>query len=186
MKEYSRKYPLFSLCGLNCGLCPSYQSNSKSACPGCGGKDFCLKHPTCPVVTCNRKHDNVEYCFECSLYPCEKYKTPNNKDSFITYQKVKHNFDKCCHIGIGEYQKELNKKVNILEELLEKYNNGRLKSFFCLAVNLLELDDLEEIMEDINKKIENKDIELSEKIKLVVALFETKAQGKNIVLKLRK
>lgn len=55
MKEYKREYSLFSLCGLNCGLCPHYQTNGISKCPGCGGQDFHLKHPTCAVITCNRK-----------------------------------------------------------------------------------------------------------------------------------
>lgn len=59
---YKRNFPQLSLCGLNCGLCPRYHCNGISKCPGCGGKDFNLKHPTCSVVTCNQKHDNVEYC----------------------------------------------------------------------------------------------------------------------------
>jgi len=54
MKEYKREYPLFSLCGLNCGLCPKYHTNGESKCPGCGGTDFTLKHPPCKVIRCNQ------------------------------------------------------------------------------------------------------------------------------------
>ena len=33
MKNYQREYPLFSLCGLNCALCPMHLNKY---CPGCG------------------------------------------------------------------------------------------------------------------------------------------------------
>lgn len=33
MKDFNRSYPLFSLCGLNCGLCSMHIDNY---CPGCG------------------------------------------------------------------------------------------------------------------------------------------------------
>ncbi|HCP15088.1 MAG TPA: hypothetical protein DIT32_04865, partial [Peptococcaceae bacterium] len=62
MKEYVRAYPLFSLCGLNCGLCPRYHTEGESRCPGCGGPAFHLKHPSCAVITCSRKHGGVEHC----------------------------------------------------------------------------------------------------------------------------
>jgi hypothetical protein len=38
MKEYYRNYPLFSLCGLNCGLCPRYHTQGESKCPAAAAK----------------------------------------------------------------------------------------------------------------------------------------------------
>ena len=73
MAPFVRNNPRFSLCGLNCCLCPRFNTDGISKCPGCGGKDFSNQHPTCAVATCNKKHDNVEYCFQCSEYPCKKY-----------------------------------------------------------------------------------------------------------------
>ena len=34
MKGFNRPNQLFSLCGLNCGLCPMFLNKN---CPGCGG-----------------------------------------------------------------------------------------------------------------------------------------------------
>ncbi|PKM62292.1 MAG: hypothetical protein CVU97_06085, partial [Firmicutes bacterium HGW-Firmicutes-21] len=99
MKEYIRNYPLFSLCGLNCGLCPRFQSVGESRCPGCGGRDFHLKHPSCVVITCSKKHNNIEYCFLCERFPCQKYKFPSGKDSFITYQNVLKDMQRALDIG---------------------------------------------------------------------------------------
>jgi hypothetical protein len=185
MIEYRRKYPLFSLCGLNCGLCPRYQTDSISKCPGCGGKDFHLKHPACAVITCNKKHDNVEYCFQCSSFPCDRYGTPSKADSFITYRNVVSDLKKANEIGLDKYQNELAEKVNILECLIKNYNDGRRKSFYCLAVNLIKLSDLNEIMEQINNKIELQDMEIKEKTKLVIELLESKAKKAKIELKLK-
>jgi hypothetical protein len=42
MEIYTRVNPDFSLCGLNCGLCPNFHihTNRKFKCPGCGGENF--------------------------------------------------------------------------------------------------------------------------------------------------
>ncbi|MBN1499605.1 MAG: DUF3795 domain-containing protein [Spirochaetes bacterium] len=141
MEKYSRKYPQFSLCGLNCGLCPRYQTDGVSKCPGCGGKDFHLKHPSCAVISCSLKNDNVEFCYECSLFPCVKYKQVSDKDSFISYRNVLSDFKKAEKSGIEKYRKELDEKVLILERLISDYNDGRKKGFYCLAVNLLSRRD---------------------------------------------
>lgn len=186
MQEYKREYHLFSLCGLNCGLCPMFHTDAKSKCPGCGGTDFSYKHPTCAIVTCSKKHGNVEYCFECNCYPCERYTKQNNKDSFITYKNVKSDIEKARKNGIEKYKAELNEKVEILNFLMSNYNDGRRKNFYCLAVNLLKLKDLRSILKNFNKRIVQKDINSKEKIELLVTLFKDKAKVNNIEFKLRK
>jgi hypothetical protein len=185
MKEYKRKYPLFSLCGLNCGLCPRYQTNGISKCPGCGGPDFHLKHPTCAVITCNKKHDNVEFCFQCSSYPCKRYSEPSKVDSFISYRNVITDFERADSGGIDGYKMKLDEKVDILEFLIKHYNDGK-KSFYCNAVNLLNLKALRDIMEQIDGKISKQDIDIKDKIELIIGLFESKAKKENIDLRLRK
>lgn len=186
MKEYQRDYPLFSLCGLNCGLCPRFQSQGASRCPGCGGQNFHLKHPACAVITCNKKHENVEYCFQCTFYPCDRYKNPSDKDSFITYQKVLSDFEKACAAGLENYQNELNEKVKILEFLLHNYNDGKKMSYYCTAVNLLSFDDLMGIIKDIHNSISSMDITQKEKIIRITSALEEKAGSKGLELKLRK
>jgi hypothetical protein len=185
MKEYKRKYSLFSLCGLNCGLCPQYNTEGASKCPGCGGKDFHLKHPSCSVISCSSKNGNVEYCPDCISYPCKRYENIGTKDSFITYRNVKKDFEKLKRDGIEVYSKELGEKIRILEFLIENYNDGRRKSFYCTAVNLMELTDLKEIIHEIENNISKTDDAEKDKIKSIVSLFEDKAKEKNIELRLR-
>ena len=184
MEYQARKYPLFSACGLNCGLCPRYHTEGASRCPGCAGEGFQAVHPPCGVLSCCQRK-GLEYCYLCGEYPCKKYDDAGLSDSFITHKKQFHDLDKAKKIGIDAYAAELNQKVEILEELLKNYNDGRRKGFFCLAVNLLELYDIKQIMGQISSEIET-NAPLKAKAAAVVRLFEKTADEKGVVLKLRK
>lgn len=145
METMTRKDPLFSLCGLNCCLCPRFNTDGSSRCPGCGGEGFARQHPTCAVSTCNKKHDTVEYCFQCSAYPCKKYEVESSCDSFISYKSVKQNFAE-AKSDLGRYRKNLDRRHAILRSLLEGYNDGKSKGLYCLAANDMPLKYLERLL----------------------------------------
>jgi len=145
-----------------------------------------LKHPTCAVITCNEKHDKVEYCYQCSSFPCKRYQSTSATDSFISYQHVLSDFEKARQTGLAHYQSELNEKVVMLAFLLNHYNDGRRKNFYCNAVNLLSVQDIRETMLEVQEHISTKDSTLKDKINQVVLLFEAKARQNKIELKLRK
>lgn len=196
MKEYKREYPLFSLCGLNCGLCPRHNTEGMSKCPGCGGMDFHLKHPTCAVITCSRKHDNVEYCFNCSSYQCPRYSAQKESDSFISYKNVVEDFRKARTDGIEKYKEVLNEKIGILEFLINNYNDGKRKNFYCNAVNLLELEDLRALVAELEAPAGSSSNDATvdqgslsakkESAERAVSLIEAKAAEAGVDLKLRK
>jgi len=85
--------------------------------------------------------------------------------------------EKAKRVGIEVYRAELDKKMTVLERLLSEHNDGRRKSFYCLAVNLLDLDDIEDVMESIDDNANPKS---------VVRLFEELSERKSISLKKRK
>ena len=89
----------------------------------------------------------------CADFPCKKYDGADATDSFITHKHQFRDLEKATQIGMEAYEAELNEKVGILEELLEKYDDGRRKSFYCLGVNLLDIQDIQTIMEQIGDKI---------------------------------
>ena len=51
-------------------------------------------------------------------------------------------------IGEEAYNAEQVEKRQILDRLLAEYNDGRKKTLFCLAVNLLPLEDLRTVFAD--------------------------------------
>jgi len=121
----------------------------------------------------------------CNEYPCKKYDGEGVVDSFITHKNIFRDANKANQIGIEAYKAELDSKIKVLEELLENYDDGRRKSFYCLAVNLLEQDDINVVMEQIKDKI-GLESPLKEKAKAVTGFFQAIADEKGMVLKLRK
>lgn len=149
MKGFTRKNPYFSLCGLNCKLC---SMNISGHCGGCG-----FGNQSCPIARCSLEHGKQEYCFQCPEYPCEKYAGIDEFDSFITHSNQKADLKKMKKIGEEAYNAEQIEKRRILDRLLAEYNDGRKKTLFCLAVNLLPLEELRTIFDEDDLEMSVKD-----------------------------
>jgi hypothetical protein len=184
MEYRQRKYPQFSACGLNCGLCPRYHTLGTSKCPGCAGDDFLTKHPKCGVLSCSQRK-GIEYCYQCDEFPCKKYDGADKSDSFISHLNQFKDLEKAKNIGMDAYSKELNEKISVLETLLSDYDDGRRKSFFCVALNLLELQDAKKAMEQVELEV-CQEQSIKERAAIAARLIQTIADEQGISLKLRK
>ena len=60
----------------------------------------------------------------------------------------KTDLEKIQRIGEETYNAEQMEKRQILDRLLAEYNDGRKKTLFCLAVNLLPLEGLRTVFVD--------------------------------------
>ena len=178
MKNFNRNNQLLSLCGLNCGLCPMLLDGH---CGGCGNGN-----QSCKIARCSLEHGSVAYCYECTEYPCEKYESVDQFDSFISHRNQKVDLEKAKTIGIEQYNAEQQEKIQILHTLLDNYNDGRKKTFFCVAVNVLALQELKEILAQIEGNSAFTAMERANQCKFVSGLFEEKAQELGIEFKLRK
>lgn len=78
------------------------------------------------------KHNGVEYCFQCSEYPCEKYEHIDDFDSFITHRNRKADLEKAKQYGMEAYNAEQVEKIKILDVLLSGYNDGAKRPSFVL------------------------------------------------------
>lgn len=179
MKGFVRENQLLSLCGLNCGLCPM---KLDGYCLGCGGGDG---NQSCAIARCSIKRE-VEYCFQCSEYPCQNYQNFDRYDSFITHQRRAQDFVTVQQIGIAVYCAEQKEKIVLLRRLLEHYNDGRRKRFYCMAVNLLELSQLQAILQQLEREAEQHEASLKERAAAAAALLQKAAAEKGITLKLHK
>lgn len=93
--------------------------------------------------------------------------------------------EKARQQGIEAYQKELSAKMEILERLLTEYDDGRHKGYFCMAVNLLEVDDLRKILIRVDKSSQKTD-DKKMRAAAMEEQMERTAQKNNITLRLRK
>lgn len=76
VKGFNRAEPLFSLCGLQCALCPMHLDGH---CPGCGGG---AGNQSCAIARCSLEQGGVAFCTQCARYPCEWYDGFDACDSF--------------------------------------------------------------------------------------------------------
>ena len=185
-----KKYPIVGACGLNCGLCPRYHSGGTSRCPGCCGPDFRQKHPSCGFITCCVKRRNLETCAQCAdLAGCDRaarlLESAKHRDSFLSYRPVAANFDFIKNHGIEEFVRLETEKLGLLKYLIENYDDGRSKSFYCTSCQLVPLDKLKEALANAEAEI-IRDTAIQEKAGTVRAAIDNMADKLRIDLKLRK
>ena len=180
MKGFIRQNQLFSLCGLNCGLCPMFLNKN---CPGCGGGEG---NQSCRIARCSMEHGGVEYCCQCNEYPCEKYEHIDDFDSFIIHRNRKTDLEKVRQLGIKAYNREQMEKIKILDILLSGYNDGCKKTLFCVAVNLLNLQELKEALRKIESKSGMETLTLKEKSAFAAGMLQEIASRRKIDLKLHR
>ncbi len=185
-----KKYPIVGACGLSCGLCPGYHTEGASRCPGCCGPDFWQRHPGCAFITCCVKQRNLETCAECADWVgCEKVArlldSAKHRDSFVSYKPLAANLAFIQKNGIEEFARREVEKQKFLRRLIDNYNEGRSKSFYCTGCQLVPLDKLKEALADAEAKI-TEDTDIKEKAKIVRVAIGNLADSLQIGLKLRK
>ena len=189
-REYPEKmYPTIAYCGLDCGLCPVYYTKGPSRCPGCCGPNFFNKHPSCSIITCCVKKHNYETCADCSEFPCSKINKWDKNDSFISHRVSLSNLNFMKENGLSVFIEQQEKRIELLKNMLENFNEGRSKSFYCIATALLPIKDLEQAIEKSEEIIKNKTINLKDlktKSKILEEKINEIANKLNIEIKLRK
>jgi Protein of unknown function (DUF3795) len=187
-----KKYPTLGCCGLDCGLCPRYYSVGPSRCPGCAGLDFFNKHPSCSYITCCVKKKGLEVCAECDEFPCPKFTSWLDKltieDSFLTHQKIRSNLYFIKQQGLDKFLKQQKKRIKLLEKMLKDFDEGRSKSFYCIASTLLPVAELETLIDEAEHKIKVEKVRADDtktKAKILKELLSSFAAKGGVELKLR-
>ena len=142
-------HPTIGVCGLDCGLCPRYYTVGKSRCPGCGGPGFLDKHPSCSFITCCAKKRALEVCGQCPEFPCPKFKSEKQyqqkeSSSYPPGRRMLSNLRFVRDEGIEEFLRLQRRRIELLETMVDRYDDGRSRSFFCRAAALLDPDDLKQ------------------------------------------
>jgi len=185
MSTVIKKHNTIGCCGIDCGLCPRFISKSESACPGCGAVDFYEKHPSCGFLTCCAKNHGLEVCSECEDYPCKRFDSEKEGyDSFVTHRKVFDNQEQIRIKGLDQFLVEQKQRIDILEYLLDNFDNGRSKSFFCQTCTLLPLKNLFDIQKE--SKLIDDSLDIKSRNHAIRAMIQEISDGLDINLKLRK
>jgi len=184
MASKLKKYETIGACGIDCGLCPRFYTQGNSRCPGCGGLNFKEKHPSCGALTCCVKN-GFETCADCKDFPCQRFKSESTGyDTFVTHKKMFSNIEDIKENGIEQFIEKQKIRIDILNDFLINYDDGRTKSFFSQTCALLPINKLSEIQAKAKNEIAN--AELKERNRLIKKSITQIADVLNIDLKLNK
>ena len=177
MKGFTREHTEFSLCGLNCLLCPMQVGGY---CPGCGGGPG---NQSCTIAWCSMDKGGYAFCSQCPTYPCARYDEFDAADSFVPHSRRAADLDRARELGLVAYIDELRAKRAILDKLLANYNDGRRKTFYCAAVYLLPLEELQSVMTLLESQSEGP---VKEQAVVAAKLLQVAADNRSIRLRLKK
>lgn len=181
------EHPSVGICGLSCRLCPMYQSKGKSKCRGC--KSEARIAVGCPFITCALKKKQIEFCWNCTeCKTCVKWikhrEFGKERDSFKCYQKLEDNIAFIRQNGINEFEKLQIFREELLKKMLNSFNEGRSKRYYCITATVFEIEELQLLLTEGEEK--SKDLDLKEKSKVMHNLLDSVANKKGYLLKLRK
>jgi hypothetical protein len=181
------KYPEIGVCGLSCRLCPMYYTEADSRCLGC-------KSPTriavgCPFITCAVKKKGIEFCWDCEeSRTCEKWKKHREAgkkgDSFKCYQKLEEDISFIQKNGISAFEKTQKIREHLLREMLKDFNEGRSKSYYCIAATVLGIEELKKAVAQAKKEADG--LDGKGKSRVLHSILDDIAKKENYFLKLRK
>ena len=181
------EYPDIGICGLSCRLCPMYNTEAESRCSGC--KSSSRMAVGCPFITCAVKRKGIEFCWECGESgTCERWRkhgeSGKQRDSFKCYQTLEEDLSFISRHGIAEFREIQEQRALLLKGMLKEFNEGRSKTYYCIAATVLQLEELEEALSGARKESEGLDVRA--KSKILHRILDEIASRKHYHLKLRK
>jgi hypothetical protein len=143
----------------------------------------------CPFITCAVKRKELEFCWDCDEHPTcvkwNKHREAGQKvDSFKCYQKLEHDIDFIINNGVQEFEEEQKQREKLLKEMLAEFNEGRSKSYYCIAATVMEIEELKSAIKLATENPE--DLDIKTRSKLLHSILDKIANEKKYYLRLRK
>jgi hypothetical protein len=181
------EYPEIGICGLSCRLCPTYHSKSGSRCGGC--KSEGRVRAGCPFITCAVKKRGIEFCWQCPEHgDCEKWGRHRTRgrshDSFVCYQRLEDNIAFVTNRGILAFVEDQREREQLLSTALAEFNDGRSKSFYCIAVTVMDIQEITQAIAQARGEFAGRD--MKSKCRAFHAILDKIAEQRKYNLKLRK
>jgi Protein of unknown function (DUF3795) len=185
--EMKKGYIEIGICGLSCRLCPAYHRETKSKCEGC--KSEYRMGAVCTFHTCAVKKKGIDFCGFCDgNKACAKWRkfreAAKQHDSFVCYQRLEDNIAFIQRYGMKEFEKQQETREKLLRAFLIEFNEGRSKSFYCIAATVLEIGELESVLENAREK--SKGLDIKAKSMVMHSLLNEIADNRSYLLNLRK
>ncbi len=147
-------------CGLNCGLCSKYVSESKSRCLGCRKGE---QHSWCSIWNCCVKKRGLFFFTDCpDVFVCEIFRRRNISED-TDWKPACRNLRKIQTDGLEALLGEEAEKIRGIRKLLKNFNDGRSMSFFCKTCSALPAGEIERIIEKTEMQLKDARVPESDK-----------------------
>lgn len=134
----------YGYCGIMCALCNRHIVSGPSGCAGCSHDGYYSK--PCKIAKCC-KNKKLLHCALCADFPCNQVKKTGDFSDLNTGE----HFAKVCHSisenGFDRWYQTYRERKMLLTMALEKYNNGRMKTYLCELFMRESLQTLRDIMQ---------------------------------------
>lgn len=181
------QYETTGVCGLGCRLCPNFHRDTDSRCEGCKSKGRMAVG--CPFITCAVKGRGISFCWQCDENKtCERWKKHRaigmNQDSFKCYQTLERDIAFIEQYGMEEFDIDQRARECILRDMLTEFNDGRSKSYYCIAATVLTVDELKDVLNRARQI--SGSLGMGERAVTIHSLIDEVAVKKGYQLKLRR
>ena len=181
------EYPEVGICGLSCRLCPTYHTEGKSRCGGC--KTEYRMGAGCPFITCAIKKRSIEFCWQCAEdETCERWRKHRafgkEHDTFKCYQRLEQNIEFIRKDTVSAFEEVQIIREQLLKEMLQDFNEGRSKRYYCIAATVLEIGELEAAL--TRAREDSTGFDSRDKSRILHSILDEIAGRNQYSLKLRK
>jgi hypothetical protein len=143
----------------------------------------------CPFHNCAIKKKGIEFCGVCDENAtCARWRKHREmgkqRDSIVCYQKLEDNIAFIQKNGMGEFERQQQAREKLVRAMLSEFNDGRSKTFYCIAATMLEISELESVLEEA--RVKSVGLDLKARAEVMHSLLDKIAENRNYSLKLRK
>jgi hypothetical protein len=180
-------YPQIGVCGLSCRLCPRYHTETQSRCAGCKTESRILAG--CTFITCALKKKRIEFCLECDeSISCARWRNHRESgkkhDSFKCYQMLEDDIAFMINNGVKEFEEQQKIKEKLLIEMLEEFNEGKSKNYYCIATTIFDVRAIQDALIAAGKV--SIGLNVKEKSKILHSFLNEIAVKKGVFIGLRR
>ena len=105
-------------------------------------------------------------------------------DSFTCYQNLEDNIAFIQKNGVDEFEHTQKIKEHLINGMLREFNDGRSKTFYCIAATVLETGELEAALTHARQNSDG--LDFKQKSRVLHSVLDKIARQRNYCLKLRK
>jgi hypothetical protein len=178
---------MMGVCGLSCRLCPMHQTDAKSRCAGCKSK--ARMAVGCPFITCAVKNRGTEFCWDCTeCDTCRRWKqhreVGKQHDSFKSYQTLEDDILFIQKNRVDDFENVQKTREQLLKAMLRGFNEGRLKSYYCIAATVLRIEELRDSLSEARRR--SVGLDSKQRSRVLHSILESVASERKYLLELRK